>query len=193
MAKVTCVECSTCGNMVWVGFSNGKIIEYNLQSGKKRKEYIGHKGAIKGIGAQSKSPSPHPHFTLNSPSSHRHLTLTFPFIWISVLQVAMISVGEDSTLCAWRIKTGKFLEKMTLPEIPDIFKFQRRTNLAAIGLADYSIIVVDCTNAPLTVARRFSGHNGKITSLYWKHDSRWLVSSSGKGGKCISEFLSEKP
>jgi len=52
MAKVTCVECSTCGNMVWVGFSNGKIIEYNLQSGKKRKEYIGHKGAIKGIGAQ---------------------------------------------------------------------------------------------------------------------------------------------
>ena len=98
---------------------------------------------------------------------------------ILVLQVAMISVGEDSTLCAWRIKTGKFLEKMTLPEIPDIFKFQRRTNLAAIGLADYSIIVVDCTNAPLTVARRFSGHNGKITSLYWKHDSRWLVSSSG--------------
>ena len=101
----------------------------------------------------------------------------------------MISVGEDSTLCAWRIKTGKFLEKMTLPEIPDIFKFQRRTNLAAIGLADYSIIVVDCTNAPLTVARRFSGHNGKITSLYWKHDSRWLVSSSGKSGKCISEFF----
>ena len=100
----------------------------------------------------------------------------------------MISVGEDSTLCAWRIKTGKFLEKMALPEIPDIFKFQRRTNLAAIGLADYSIIVVDCTNAPLTVARRFSGHNGKITSLYWKHDSRWLVSSSGKGSKCISEL-----
>ena len=79
MAKVTCVECSTCGNMVWVGFSNGKIIEYNLQSGKKRKEYIGHKGAIKGIGAQSKSPSPHPHFTLNSPSSHPYLPLYLNF------------------------------------------------------------------------------------------------------------------
>ena len=148
--------------------------------------------ATRGLSRVLEHKVSHPQLTLILPSTHSYLTLISPLfhlylslIWISVLQVAMISVGEDSTLCAWRIKTGKFLEKMTLPEIPDIFKFQRRTNLAAIGLADYSIIVVDCTNAPLTVARRFSGHNGKITSLYWKHDSRWLVSSSGKGSKCI--------
>ena len=49
---VTTVECSHCGNMVWCGFKDGKIIEYNLQSGKKRKEFKGDQTAITGLGSQ---------------------------------------------------------------------------------------------------------------------------------------------
>ena len=39
-AKVTSVECSQCGNMAWIGCDDGSIREFNLQSGRLRKEYF---------------------------------------------------------------------------------------------------------------------------------------------------------
>merc|ERR1711892_924414 len=146
--EITSVACSTCGNMVWLGDSGGMIEEYNLQSGKRRRQMIGHGGAVVGLGAQ-------------------------------LLQLALVSVSEDGTLKAWRIKNGALLETFTLAERPESLAFESRTSLAACALADGSIELVDCSNSPLKRVRRFKpAHSASITHLSWKEDARWLVAAS---------------
>ena len=95
-----------------------------------------------------------------------------------MLQVALISISEDSTLRAWRIKNGKELEVFKLDERPEKFAYEPRTNMAACALSDGTIELIDCSNAPLKRVRRFRGHSGGITNLAWKADARWLISSS---------------
>ena len=99
-AKVTSVECSQCGNMAWIGCDDGSIREFNLQSGRLRKEYqIGeekvkaHDDRVTGIGCQ-------------------------------MLQVALITTSLDGKLKAWRIHTGKLLETIDLHEPALNFAFQ---------------------------------------------------------------------
>lgn len=153
-AKVTSVECSQCGNMAWIGCDDGSIREYNLQSGRMRKEYVigdeksnAHDDKITGMGCQ-------------------------------MLQVALITTSLDGKLKAWRIHSGKLLETIDLHEPALNFSFQRKANLAAVALADFSIIIVDCTGHPLTLARSLSGHSAEIRDISWSQDTRWLATAS---------------
>ena len=95
-----------------------------------------------------------------------------------MLQVALISVSEDLTLRAWRIKNGKELEVYQFSERPELLAFESRTNMAACAFSDGSIEIIDCTNSPLKRVRKFNGHTGTVTHLAWKADARWLISAS---------------
>ena len=72
-----------------------------------------------------------------------------------MLQVALISLSQDLTLRAWRIKNGKELEVFKFDERPEKFAYEPRTNMAACALSDGTIELIDCSNAPLKRVRRF--------------------------------------
>ena len=149
---IVSVACSQCGNMAWVGREDGSLFEFNLQSGKLRKQYLAnerraHDGAIRGLGCQA-------------------------------LQVALISASCDGRLKAWRIKDGRFLEQMEFEEPILKMKFEERRNLAAVALGDFSIALVDCSGKPLTLSRRLPGHQAELTTLCWSSDAHWLATAA---------------
>lgn len=142
--------------MVWLGRDDGSLHEFNLQSGKLRKT-----------------------FKMGDDTQAHDGTITG--IGCQMLQIALITVSADRTLKVWRIKSGKYLEKLTLDEPIQRLTFQRTTNLAAVALANFSIIIIDCTEHPLTLSRTISGHSAEITAMSWSSDTRWLATAAMSG------------
>ena len=147
--------------MAWLGREDGSLHEFNLQSGKHRKTF-----EIKSENSE------------NAENAHAG---PITGIGCQMLQVALITVGLDKFLKVWRIKSGKFLEKIQLEERAEKMCFQRTTNLAAVSLANFSIVIVDCTEHPLTISRVLAGHGAEITAMAWSSDTRWLATAAMTG------------
>lgn len=100
----------------------------------------------------------------------------------------LISVGEDSKLILWNFATHAPHSKSpyTLPSPATMLCHVRDSDLAAIALEDFSVILFDCTT--LTIVRRFgagsaeqSRHAGPICDLAFSPDGRALFTASLDG------------
>lgn len=99
----------------------------------------------------------------------------------------LITVGADAKLILWNFKTHAPHNKcpIMLPAPATRLCHVRDSDLAAIALADFSVLVFDCSN--LSTVRRFGGgnkqarHSGPISDLGFSPDGRTLYSASLDG------------
>ncbi len=99
----------------------------------------------------------------------------------------LISVGADAKLILWNFKTHAPHNKcpIMLPAPATRLCHIRDSDLAAIALADFTVLMFDCSN--LTIVRRFGAgskhlrHSGPISDLGFSPDGRTLYSASLDG------------
>lgn len=99
----------------------------------------------------------------------------------------LISVGADAKLILWNLKTHAPHAKcpIMLPAPATKLCHVRDSDLAAIALADYTVLMFDCSS--LTTVRRFGAgskrtqHSGPISDLGFSPDGRTLYSASLDG------------
>lgn len=99
----------------------------------------------------------------------------------------LISVGADAKLILWNFKTHAPHNKcpIMLPSPATRLCHIRDSDLAAIALADFTVLMFDCSN--LTTVRRFGAgskqirHSGPINDLGFSPDGRTLYSASLDG------------
>jgi U3 small nucleolar RNA-associated protein 21 len=106
---------------------------------------------------------------------------------VDAVNKTVISVGADAKLILWNFKTHAPHNKspIQLPAPASKLCHVRDSDLAAIALEDYSVLLLDCST--LTTVRRFgvSGghacHSGPISDLGFSPDGRTLYTSSLDG------------
>lgn len=97
----------------------------------------------------------------------------------------LISVGADAKLILWKFETHAPHKKSPyrLPSPATKLCHVRESDLAAIALQDFSIILFDC--AALSIVRRFGSgivsHTGPISDMGFSPDGRNLYTSSLDG------------
>ena len=113
-------------------------------------------------------------------ASHRGFAVTG--MAVDSVNKTLISVGADAKLILWNFSTHAPHKKSpcTLPSPATKLSHVRDSDLAAMALEDFSVVMFDC--AALTVVRRFGGgnacHEGPITDLGFSPDGRNLFTSS---------------
>ncbi|CAG9579734.1 unnamed protein product [Danaus chrysippus] len=147
----TCLTVTHCGNFVIIGYSNGQVHKFNMQSGLYRGHYgkenkQAHKGAIRGVETD-------------------------------ICNQRLITVGADDKLKFWHFKTATTpYHVLRLDESVSMTKCHRESGLLALANEDFTITLVDIDT--MRVVRKFEGHVGKINDIDFDCQSRWLVSSS---------------
>jgi len=196
----TCVAISSCGNFALVGTRGGCVYKYNVESGIPRGEYprallAGREEFAASAGSVSRTTKALEKNTSIVPidldkvvavSKPRVKTKTkhedaVVGLAVDASNETLISVGKDSKLITWYFATqtpkkAAFL----LPSPPTKLCHVRESDLAAIALANHSIIVFDCS--ALAIVRKFGSradppHSQAITDLGFGPDGRMLFSS----------------
>jgi len=106
---------------------------------------------------------------------------------VDSLNKTVISVGKDKKLILWHFSTHAPHKKSpyALPSAATKMCHVRESNLAAIALEDFSVLLFDCTT--LSIVRRFGSrgssncHSGPITDLGFSPDGRTFFTSSFDG------------
>ncbi|XP_014367233.2 WD repeat-containing protein 36 [Papilio machaon] len=149
--QATCLTVTHCGNFVVIGYSNGQVHKFNMQSGIYRGFYgkekkAAHKGAIRGVETD-------------------------------LCNQRVFTVGADDKIKFWYFKlaTSPF-HIMKLEESVNSTKYHRESGLLALANEDFTITLIDVDT--MKVVRKFDGHIGKINDIDFDCQSRWLVSSS---------------
>ncbi|XP_059053649.1 WD repeat-containing protein 36 [Achroia grisella] len=149
--KATCLIVTHCGNFVIIGYSNGSVHKFNMQSGIHRGDYganniPAHKGAVRGVETD-------------------------------LCNQRVITAGADDTLKFWYFKAATTpYYVMRLEETVSITKCHRESGLLALANEDFSITLVDIDTT--TVVRKFEGHTNIINDIDFDSQSRWLISTS---------------
>lgn len=171
-----CAFVTQCGNFVVMGYSNGRLERFNIQSGMHRASYGNengaHDGKVKGV-------------------------------IVDPLNQYVASAGKDELLKFWNFKSGEFGQlncfvfliilngilqnnffflgkepyaKVNLGASCEWMRHHRESSLVAIALEDYTIVIVDLETK--TVVREFKEHGGRLTDATFSPDCRWLISAS---------------
>lgn len=173
-AKCVCITSD--GNFVIIGFSNGLIFKYNLQSGIFRLTY-----------------------QTEALSDHRAHDGPVTGVSVDGLDLVLISGGADSKIRMWNFKTGILLDVWDC--LAPILKFilHKDNNLLAIALENNHIEVRDLEAR--TLIRQFPSQS-EILDMTFSPDSRWLIVSYADTsiitwdlnlGKVIDAFRLAKP
>ncbi|KOX73225.1 WD repeat-containing protein 36 [Melipona quadrifasciata] len=146
----TSVCITKCGNFVVIGYNNGHVERYNMQSGLHRASYGtdkgAHQGPVRGVMVES-------------------------------LNQIVITGGRDAFIKFWSFKPKiEPLAKMTLDEPVEWLRYHNESSLIAVALEDFSIVLLDIDTR--RIVRRFEGHKGKLTDACFSPDSRWLITAS---------------
>lgn len=145
----TTLNMTQCGNFVIIGYSNGDIERFNIQSGLHRGSYgnPAHGGEIRGL-------------------------------WTDNLNQLVISGGTDACVKFWPFKgtTEKTFGRIKLPESINLFRGHRESSMLCVALEDFSVYIIDYETK--IIVRKFLGHSGPITDACFSPDSRWLITSS---------------
>ncbi|KAG1680276.1 WD repeat-containing protein 36 [Nymphon striatum] len=147
-ATAQCLQLTSCGNFVLIGYDSGHIDKYNVQSGMYRGSYgipKAHSGSVNGIISDE----------LNS---------------------IVVSGGSDSKIKFWKFKDSSLIKKICLDCAVNSIIVHKESGMVGIGLEDFSVIVIDLDMK--NIVRRFNGHSSQITDLAFSPDSKWLISSS---------------
>ncbi|CAH1635709.1 unnamed protein product [Spodoptera littoralis] len=162
----TCLTVTHCGNFVIIGYSNGQVHKFNMQSGIHRGCYgkdkkLAHKGALRGVETD-------------------------------LCNQRVITVGADDKLKLWHFKRTKTTpyHVMRLEESVSSTKCHRDSGLLALANEDFSITLIDIDT--MNIVRKFDGHDGRITDIEFDTQSRWLISSSMDCTICTWDIPSAK-
>jgi len=140
-----------CGNFVVIGFSNGLVFKYNMQSGLFRQTY-----------------------ECDELSEHRAHDGPVTGVSVDELDIVLITGGSDRCLKFWNFKTGILLLKTECSAPIQRLELHRENNLAAVVLANNDIEITDLETR--TLIRKFS-LNAKVLDLTFSPDSKWLIAS----------------
>mgnify|MGYP003365564505 CR=1 FL=1 len=143
---VKSVALSQCGNFGFVGSSNGDIVVYNMQSGIIRKKYRFHKNCA------------------------------VTGIELDGMNRKMVSCGLDGMIGFYDFNKSTLLGKLQLDAPITSMVYHRSSDLFAVALDDFSIVVVDSVTQK--VVRQLWGHSNRITAFDFSPDGRWIVSAS---------------
>lgn len=150
-AHATSVCITSCGNFAVIGYSNGIIFKYNIQSGIFRQTY-----------------------ETAELSDHRAHDGSVVGLTVDGLDIVLISAGHDSALRLWNFKTGVLLIKNEFVSPISKIELHRENNLLAVALANNQIEIMDLETR--TTIRKFSS-NCKLLDMTFSPDSRWLIVS----------------
>mmetsp|Transcript_39227 Transcript_39227/g.38816 ORF Transcript_39227/g.38816 Transcript_39227/m.38816 type:complete len:642 (-) Transcript_39227:23-1948(-) len=156
-SKITTCKASSCGNFGFLGFENGGIVKFNLQSGIVREEVF-------------------PTDDLAQASS-----LSISGIITDQLNKYVITTSLDGT-----IKVRDFL-KLTVLQTIEVEGKGAITHLESQGdlfcvittesTSNLSLLVYDLSTMKLI--RRFTNiHENAVTGVCFSHDSRWVITTS---------------
>ena len=143
---VKSVALSQCGNFGFVGSSNGEIAVYNMQSGIIRKKYRFHKNTA------------------------------VTGIALDGMNRKMVSCGLDGLVGFYDFNKSTLLGKLQLDAPITSMVYHRSSDLFAVALDDFSIVVIDAVTQ--RVVRQLWGHNNRISAFDFSPDGRWIVSAS---------------
>ena len=143
---VKSVAISPCGNFGFVGSSLGDISVYNMQSGILRKRYKFHKNAA------------------------------VTGIAVDSMNRKMVSCGLDGLIGFYDFNKSTLLGKLQLDAPITAMVYHRASDLFAVALDDFSIIVIDAVTQ--RIVRQLWGHSNRITSFDFSPDGRWIISAS---------------
>lgn len=147
----TCLTVTHCGNFVVIGYIDGQIHKFNLQSGLHRGNYgsskrLAHKGAIRGVETD-------------------------------IVNTRVITAGADKKIKFWYFKQGDAAyHVMQMEESVASTKCHRESGLLAVCNDDFSILLIDIDTT--SIVRKFDGHCGAITDVTFDSQCRWLITSS---------------
>ncbi|XP_076347675.1 WD repeat-containing protein 36 [Tachypleus tridentatus] len=143
-----CVNMSSCGNFVFIGYNTGHVDKFNIQSGIHRESYgkdKAHDASVRGISTDG-------------------------------LNQIVISGASDRFLKFWKFKGGDLLEEISLEFGVCEMKLHRESAMLAVACDDFTVLVVDIETR--RIVRTFCEHFSRITSLAFSSDARWLIVAS---------------
>ncbi|OAF65871.1 U3 snoRNA-associated protein 21 [Intoshia linei] len=149
----TCVNISGCGNFAVLGYSNGSVHVFNIQS-------CIHRGYFNY--GDEKTLLAH-HGSINS-------------VKINILNKIVITCGNDSMARFWMFDTKKLFKYIQFDFIPFDMDISRESNLVSINLSNFDVIIVCLVS--FSVSRIFKGHFRRITCHRFTSDARYVLSSS---------------
>ena len=209
----TAVTISSCGHFAVVGTKGGTIYKYNIQSGLPRGSFprdattttqrksqssgnifrtakaLDRDNKVQKVHVKEKDESvirAENRMRLRSLEA-RHNDATVVGLAVDTMNKTLVSVGSDSKLILWSFVTHAPHPHSPIRLSSPATKLvhTRDSDLLAIALEDFSIIMFDCSS--LSVVRKFGSsnsyncHNGPITDLAFGPDGRKLFSSSLDG------------
>lgn len=149
---------SPCGNSAMVGYEDGSLYKYSLQSGKYVSRYSRSTGDAEVAAHDGRLAA---------------LAMTAD-------GDILISAGsEDRSLRLWDVHSRKVLHTIKSPFGVALLAMSKSSDLVAAGLADFSIVVYDAQTH--RIVRKFAGHTGKLTDLLFDPPGRRLISSGMDG------------
>ena len=176
-APATSVALSLCGNFALVGYEDGRVHRYNVQSGGWRCEY---RRPESGEGEENAT----------TPRGRG-----LPAHAASVVGVAStagntraVTVGVDGVLRAWDFRRGSLRGSVPLGAPAARLAAAPATSLVGVALAPPSraLLVVDA--AKPAIVRRFAPSPDRVADLCLSRDGRWLLAASLDGSITVSDI-----
>ena len=143
-----CVDVSPCGNFAVVGYTDGQVRKFNMQSGMCRGFFgkaAAHKRAVRGVACDA-------------------------------LNQFVVTASEDQFLKVWNFGKHGLVWRENLGTPLLQVAMHRESGLVAVAGGDFVVRVVDIEAK--RVVRVFAGHDNRLTDVSWSPDARWLVSGS---------------
>jgi U3 small nucleolar RNA-associated protein 21 len=160
-SEVKSVAISACGNFALIGSSLGGIEMFNLQSGKKRREFPQPRQVGKKL--------------FKMPGGH---TKAVTSILTDETNKVVISTGLDGKVKFWNFGKGTFTAELDWSSTCGITtaKLYNPSDLLACACDDLGIRIVDTVTRK--IVRELWGSNGRITDLTFSNDGRWIIAAS---------------
>ncbi|KAB0802314.1 hypothetical protein PPYR_04500 [Photinus pyralis] len=148
--SATSICLTHCGNFVLVGYTDGFIDRFNIQSGLWRDSYgtpNAHEGCVRGITTDS-------------------------------LNQITISGGSDAKIQFWKFKNkgSMAVSVLSLSEPVSFFRTHQESSMLAVALEDFTVLIVDTDTR--AIVRQFDGHTAQVTDATFSIDSRWLITAA---------------
>ena len=159
-SKCTAIEVSMCGNFGFVGFENGSIECFNMQSGKSKWVINqAHQSAVKSIKTDG----------LNS---------------------MLVSIGENDTdIKFWDIFSQKFIDKITVNSSPIQIEINRDCDIIVASLLNGDVVALDRTLIKIVREFHVAKNNDMINDITISKNAKWILAVCNKGVK-IYDILS---
>ncbi|XP_018334010.1 WD repeat-containing protein 36 [Agrilus planipennis] len=146
----TCLTLTKCGNFVIVGYTDGYVDRFNIQSGMWRTSY-------------------------GNPSAH---DTTVRGTAVDSLNNVVITGGSDAKIKFWTFngKETTPLRTLSIEESINFIRSHPESSLISVTTDFFSILVIDVSSK--SIVRKFWGHKAQITDATFSPDSRWLITSA---------------